>query len=1200
MSFRNALAAFALLVLVTPMMHCTNYESALKKNFDFPPPDSTKFNYPDVPSGKMFDLLGSKSTGIDFINKVQFGFMADNNLYVNYYNGAGVAVINYNNDSLPDLYFTGNIVPDRLYVNEGGMRFRDVTEQAGIPLKNKGWSTGVATCDINRDGFEDLYVLRSRWKDSVTNLFYVSNGDGTYTERGKEYGVECIDCYSMGAVFFDADNDGDLDLFVKNHPTDYVERMRFNNLEKIEKGINQSDKFFRNENGKFVDVSKKAGINNHGFGLAVIAADINDDGWMDIYGCNDFAMYDHLYINQKDGTFKDMSHSLLGKVSMFSMGVDIGDINNDGYQDIVTADMRFDHSYLRRSFALGLRRNEFNNMVTSGYHYQYVKNTLHINSGFNSFSEIANLAQVDATDWSWGPIMCDFDQDGLKDLYIPNGYYRWLNVDERELYQAMRDATRRKDSATYNKLFKAVSKKKLMAVNYIFKNQNGYQFTREMENWGLNYPTITHGAAIADLDADGDMDIIMNNHEVPALICRNNQERFSNNNWVHFSLRGQPNNPDGIGAKIYIWSPLGLQMAQHHTVRGYQSASQNIVHFGMGKDQMIDRLVIVWPDGRTQQLTQLPVNRVYTLDYKQSTPEKFVFGKSVTQPLFTDATQKTKIDFVHTENEYEDFRKEILLPHKLSRYGPGLAVADVNGDGLEDFLVAGAARMSNALYLQQPNGTFSKAPAQPWENEKNAEILGVLFFDANGDSYPDLYCVSGGNEFKQNDPWLKDFLYLNDGKGNFRLAADALPDSRISGSCVVAGDYDSDGDWDLFVGGRVVPASYPLPAPSQILRNEGGRFTDVTNEVAPELEEAGLVCSALWTDYNNDGKTDLLVVGEWMPLVVFLNENGKLVNKTREAGIEHITGWWNSIVAADVDNDGDLDYIAGNEGLNSRYYQPKADEPVELYCADFDQNGTNDLLLSVYNFGKPYPVKTRLTMTEQVPSLGEKFPLYKQFALATTDQVFGKEALQKALHLKATDFHSGVFINNANGTFSFQPLPLQAQFSCMYGMVPLDVNQDGNVDLVAHGNFFSNETEVEKQDAFMGLTLLGDGTGKFTVMPLKESGFLNNKDGKALALIYVGKEKRPVILGTNNNDAMFAHELMHKPAVLELTYNDRYAELLLADGRKQRHEVHLGSGYMSQNSPRLAYNPAVVQKITVTDRSGNSRIAYENNAVATR
>ncbi len=1183
-----------LLTLCALYVSCTNYEQALKKDFDFPPPDSTKFNYPDVPSGKLFDLLGSQSTGIDFLNEVKFGFMQDNNLYVNYYNGGGVAIINYNNDSLPDLYFTGNIVPDRLYENLGNMRFRDVSQQAGILQNNKGWSTGVAFCDINRDGFEDIYVLRSRYKDTLTNLFYVSNGNGTYTERASEYGIACGDCYSMGAVFFDADNDGDLDLYVKNHPTDYVERMRFNNLEKIEKGVNQSDKFFRNDRGKFVDVSKQAGINNHGFGLAVCAADFNSDGWMDIYCCNDFAMYDYVYINQKDGTFKEMSDKLLDKMSMFSMGVDIGDINNDGLLDIVTADMRFDHSYLRRSFALGLRRNEFFNMVTSGYRYQYVKNTLHLNNDNNSFSEIANLAQVDATDWSWGPMICDFDHDGLKDLFIPNGYYRWLNVDERELYQAMRDATRRKDSAAYDQLFKAISKKKLLAVNYIFKNQNGYQFTREMENWGVNYPTITHGAAIGDLDADGDMDIVTNNHELSPLLYRNNQDKLIKANWVQFSLQGSPNNPEGIGTKVYLWSPRGFQMAHHHTTKGYQSASQNIVHFGLANDNRIDRLVVVWPDGRSQQLYDLEVNKVHKISYKNSVNEPFTYPEKPKSTLFADVAQRLNIQHKHKENEYEDFRKEILLPHKLSRYGPGLAVADVNGDGREDFLVSGAARSANTLYLQTASGTFEQAPSQPWESHKQSETLGVLFFDADNDGDLDLYTVSGGNEFKKDDPLLEDKLYVNDGKGNFSYQPDALPKQLFSGSCVVAGDYDADGDLDLFVGGRVVPAYYPLPAACAILRNDGGKFTDVTSQVAPELAEGGLICAALWSDYNNDNKIDLLVAGEWTAVRIFENQGGKLIEKSQTAGTAAYTGWWNSLTGGDFDNDGDIDYVVGNEGLNSRYYQPTSEEPVELFCADFDNNGTNDLLLSVYNFGKPYPIKTRLTMTEQVPSLGKKFPLYKQFALATTPDVFGKEALKKSLHLKATSFHSALLRNNGNGTFTHIPLPLQAQFSCLYGMVPTDINQDGHLDLIAHGNFFSTETEVEKQDACVGLTLLGEGNGQFSSVPVWQSGFFNKKDGKALSLIFVGQEKRMVLLGTNNNDAMIAFEAQSRPSVLPITFNDSYALIYFTNGTTRKHEFYIGSGYLSQSSPQLAFYPSLVEKIVVTDRSGTQRIAFQN------
>jgi len=1196
----KALFKSAIIVVVIMQAACTNYESAYKKNFDFPPPDSSKWNYPDVPSGKLFDLLSGKSTGIDFVNKVQFGFMEDNNLYVNYYNGGGVAVLNYNNDSLPDLYFTGNIVPDALYQNEGNFHFKNVSAQAGILQKNKGWSTGVSIVDINGDGLDDIYVLRSRYKDSLAHLFYVSNGDGTYTEKAKDYGIDCPDCYSMGAVFFDFDNDGDMDLYVKNHPTDYVERMRFNNLEKVEKGINQSDKFFRNDHGHFVDISKQAGINNHGYGLAVCAADVNDDGYMDVYGCNDFAMYDYLYINQKNGTFKEESAQELGKTSMFSMGVDIADVDNDGYQDIVTCDMRFDHSPLRRSFALGLRRNEFNNMVTSGYHYQYVKNCLQINNGDNTFSEIANLAGTDATDWSWGPMFCDFDNDGLKDIFIPNGYYRWLNVDERELYQAMRDATRRGDSVAYNKLFAMVSKKKLKAVNYLFKNNGNYTFTREMENWGANYPTISHGSALADLDDDGDMDIVVNNHDYSPLVYRNNENNLIKNNWVEFKFKGYSENDQGIGTKVYLWTKSGMQMAQHHRVRGYQSTSENIMHFGLAKDDTIYKVGVEWLDGKSQILTDLKPNQVYTLDHKNAREEKFDWKKHY-DPMLVNATKKLDVDYVHTEDDYEDFKKEILLPHKLSRYGPGIAVADVNGDGLEDFYVSGAERSSGELYLQTSKGTFEKAPSQPWADDDNSEILGVLFFDADGDGDMDLYQVSGGNEYKKDDPLLQDYLYLNDGKGNFTKATDALPDIRTSGSCVVAGDYDGDGDLDLFVGGRVVPGNYPQPAKCCILRNDGGKFTDVTKEVCPELDKGGLICSAIWTDYNNDGKLDLIVAGEWSPIMVFKNVGGKFVDATKEAGLEDATGWWNSIIAGDFNNDGNMDYIVGNEGLNSRYYQPTKDQPVECYCADFDNNGTQDLVMSVYNFGKPYPVKTRLTMAEEIPMIGDKFPLYKQFALATTDEVFGKEALSKAMHLTAKTLASSYLQNNGNGTFTIKPLPMKAQFSCIYGMIATDVNNDGNLDLIAHGNFFSPETETEKQDACIGLVMLNDGKGNFTPLSVQQSGFFSNKDAKALAMIHVGKEEEPVILGTNNNDTMFAYEFTHNVEhKIKLTQHDRFAEILYKDGRKQKQEVNIGSGYLSQGSLMISYVPELVEKITVTDDKNQERIVYQSNALASK
>ncbi|MBA3647345.1 MAG: VCBS repeat-containing protein [Chitinophagales bacterium] len=1180
---------------------CTNFEKVYQKNFDFPAADSSKFDKTDGNSGKMFDILTGTSTGINFINQLKFGFLQDNNLYVNYYNGGGVGVMNVNGDSLPDLYFSGNQVPDAVYINEGNMHFKDISANSGIFQKNKGWSTGVSVADVNNDGYDDIYVCRSRWKDSLSNLLYINKGNNTFTEVGKQYGVDCPDCYTMGAVFFDYDNDGDLDLYVKNHPSDWIERMRFNNLEKVEKGTNQSDKFYRNDgNGHFTDMSKQAGINNHGYGLAVCAADLNDDGWQDIYGCNDFAMYDYVYMNNKNGTFADESRNILNKTSMFSMGVDIADFNNDGFQDIVTADMRFNYSYVRRSFALGLRRNEFNNMTTSGYGYQYVKNTLQLNNGDGTFSEIANLAGTDATDWSWGPLFADFDNDGWKDVFIPNGYYRWLNVDERELYQAMKDATRRKDSVAYNKLYKMVNKKKLEDPDFIFKNNHDLTFTDESQTWGINLPNINHGAAFADLDKDGDLDLIVSNTDRTPFIYRNNEEKLVGNNWIEFDFKGESKNLNAIGAKVHIWSNSGMQFGEHHVVRGYQSSSENFMHFGLAKDDSVKRVVVEWPDGKTEELFNLKVNQLIALNYKNATNRKIDLHPKYNR-MFTESTDKLGIDYVHQENDYEDFTKELLLPHKLSRYGPGLAVADVNNDGLEDFYVGGAQQHPGALYLQAANKKFEKASQQPWDQDKMSESLGVLFFDADGDGDMDLYMASGGNEYKADDVNLEDLLYLNDGKGNFTRSAKALPEEHISNSCAVAGDFDNDGDLDLFLGGRVVPGNYPYPAKSTILRNDKGTFKDVTSEIAPMLDKIGLVCGAIWSDYNSDGKLDIIIAGEWTPITVLKNTGGKFENATKEAGLENYTGWWNSIVAGDFDNDGDIDYVAGNEGLNSRYYKPTATEPVECYAADFDKNGTNDLLMSVYNHGKAYPVKTRMTMAEQVPMLGKKFELYKQFALATTPEVFGQEALDKSYHLIANTFASSYIENQGNGTFAVRPLPVEAQFSCLYGMVPYDVNNDGNLDIIAHGNFYNTESETERDDACIGLVMLGDGKGSFSSQSVQQTGFLSKKDAKALAMIYVGKDDMPVLMGTNNNSKMFAYEITNNAKnEIRLTEQDKYADIFYKDSRKSRFEPNIGSGFLSENSKMLSFMAPLVDKVVATNYKGEQRVVYQSGVLASK
>jgi hypothetical protein len=624
------------------------------------------------------------------------------------------------------------------------------------------------------------------------------------------------------------------------------------------------------------------------------------------------------------------------------------------------------------------------------------------------------------------------------------------------------------------------------------------------------------------------------------------------------------------------------------------------MHFGLGKDDSIYSAVVVWLDQKTQKLSNISPNHVITFEYKNASTEKYVWEQKQ-DPIFLPATQKLNINYSHLENEYEDFKKEILLPHKLSRYGPGLAVADVNGDGLEDYFVSGALRTPGSLYLQTTKMTFEKSTSQPWEIDKGSEILGVLFFDADNDGDMDLYATSGGNEFKVDDPMLIDYLYINDGKGNFTKSKGLIPDTKSSGSCVVGGDYDGDGDMDLFVGGRVVPANYPMPAKCSILRNDNGKFTDVTKEVAPALDKGGLICSAIFTDYNNDGKEDLIVAGEWTPIMIFKNTGGKFEETTKEAGLADASGWWNSIAAGDFDNDGDIDYVVGNEGLNTRYYQPTKEEPVEMFASDFDKNGTQDIVISVYNFGKSYPLKTRLTMAEQIPMIGEKFPLYKQFSLATTEDAFGKDALAKAHHFEAKTLASSYIENNGEGTFTVKQLPAEAQFSCIYGIIPFDVNSDGNLDIVAHGNFFSPESETERQDGCIGLTLIGDGKGDFKSMKVAESGFFSNKDAKALALIYVGKNQMPVILGTNNNDAMFAYEFRkNSQTKILLSQQDLFAEIYFKDGRKARHEVNIGSGYLSQGSNTISFNPLLIDKIVVTNNKGQQRNAFENIIVASK
>ncbi|MBA3647346.1 MAG: VCBS repeat-containing protein [Chitinophagales bacterium] len=1189
-------------LLAVTLSSCNSgYKNADLTAIDFPGYDSTKFDPIDKSTGKLFDILSNQATGLNFINKVQYHIGDDNNQYNYYYNGAGVAVLNVNGDSLPDLYFTANLVPDRLYINEGNMHFKDVSAPAGILQRNKGWSTGVSIVDINNDGLDDIYVCRSRWKDSLANLLYVNNGDNTFSEKAAQYGIDSKESFHIMANFFDYDKDGDMDLFLACHPTDWVDKMRFNNFEKVGTGQNQSDKLYRNDGGHFIDVSKEAGINTQGYSLSCTSGDLNGDGYPDIYVPNDFAMYDLYFVNQKNGTFKESTKDYIKKTSLFGMGSDIGDINNDGYLDIMVADMKFDHSYVRRSFMLSQRRAEFNNMVAGGYYYQYVKNSLQLNNGNGYFSEIAELAGVDATEWSWSPLLVDLDNDGYQDIFMSNGYYKTFNIDERELYQAMKDATRRKDTATYNKMQRIINHKKLRDPNCVFKNNGDLTFTRETNNWGFFEPTISHGAAFADFDKDGDIDIVVSNTDQTSLVYRNNESQMLKNHFIQFKFSGSEKNTKGIGTEVKIYTKNGMQFQSYHVVRGYQSCSENFMHFGLGDATSVDKVYIKWPDGRQQELDNLEADHVYTVSYKDAL-EKNLEPQDQSAPMFSDVTNKLKIDFVHQEDEYNDFQKELLLPQKNSHYGPGLAAGDVNDDGLDDFFVCGAMRQTGVLYLQTANGEFQASGGQPWENDKAADGLGTLLFDADGDEDLDLFVVSGGNEMAANDKAYADHFYINDGKGRFSEASnDALPALNESGSCIVAGDYDDDGDLDLFIGGRLVPQQYPSPAKSTILQNNHGKFTDVTAQIAPELNKEGLVCSAIWTDFNNDNKLDLILTGEWMPVTFLENENGKFVNITKQIGFENTTGLWNSIVSGDFDNDGDMDYIAANEGWNTRYYRPSPEYPIDLYANDFDKNGTQDVVISFYNFGKSYPVKNLQYSAEQMPMLAKEFKTYSGFALSTTEEIYGPKGLDKAYHMSAKTLASSFIENKGNGKFELRALPIRAQASSIYGMMAYDVNRDGYLDLVYQGNFFSKETETERNDAFIGEVLLGDGAGNFNYLPSVKSGFFNNQDAKALSMIYIGKNKAPVMLCTNNNDKMLAFSLDdHGTEKIPYTDKDKYIEVILNDGHTQRHETNFGGGYLSQNANVISFIPGLTSKVVITDYKNQERTVFSSGTLAAK
>ncbi|GJM32066.1 MAG: hypothetical protein DHS20C18_10670 [Saprospiraceae bacterium] len=1068
----------------------------------------------------LFTQLPATVTGVAFRNDIPESSTMNSMVYEYFYNGGGVAVGDIDNDGLPDLYFVANLKENKLYKNKGNFQFEDITQEAGIK-GSFGWSTGVTMVDINADGWLDIYVCKSgkgKTKDRENEL-YLNNKNGTFTEVAAQYGLN-FPGYSTQAAFFDFDRDGDLDLFLLNHNTTPINT---NHPEKFKLQYDEfaGDKLFRNENGSFTDITKQAGIisNPLGFGLGISVGDLNQDGWPDIYVGNDYIEQDYLYLNNGDGTFTESLKTAIKHTSNFSMGTDIADFNNDGWLDIISLDMVAEDNYGIKTAMSGMNPAAFNHAVQHGFHYQYMYNALQLNNGNHKFSEIAQLAGISNTDWSWAPLFADFDNDGLKDLFVSNGLKRDFRNNDFRKYklQRLKDAKTRGEKITVvmEELVEKTPQRK--TKNYFFKNNGDLTFSKKTEAWGITTASFSNGAVYADLDADGDLDLVVNNIDEEAFIFKNNTTQ----NHLQLALEGPSKNPFGIGAFVKIKVDNQIQVLENYPTRGYQSAVSTVLHFGLGNAEVIDEIAIVWPDGKQEKLNNIKANQRLKLKYEQAISASPAESGWIPGGLFREVTADVGLYHRHIENEYDDFKKESLLPHKMSQFGPALAVGDVNGDGLQDFFVGGAKGHGGELYFQQKNGAFIPSSFSIWQKEKEYEDVAATFFDADNDGDLDLYVVSGGNEFDADSPFLQDRIYLNDGQKQFIKNERLLPKMLTSGACVKPFDYDLDGDVDLFVGGRLVPGKYAFPAQSYLLQNDGGMFKDVTKEVVSELTKPGMVTDAVWTDFNGDQQTDLIVVGEWMPILFFKNENGKF--KREEVLMNQnegpMNGWWSSITPADLDGDGDMDYVVGNLGLNYKY-KASREEPFEVFSNDFDGNGSQDIVLGYYNSGSLYPLRGRECSSTQMPFLKEKFPTYHEFGSAKLDQVYGADKLKESLHLQVSTFASVILENLANEQFKVIRLPNEAQLSSINGSIAEDFDQDGILDVLFAGNLYQSEIETPRNDASVGLYLQGNGQMTFKAIPAFKSGLLLEGDVKKMEPIKLAGKGGQGILVAKNNDQL--------------------------------------------------------------------------------
>lgn len=1076
-----------------------------------------------APARTLFKLLPSKRTNINFVNQLEYTENVNPYTFKNFYNGGGVGLADFDNDSLPDIFLSGNLVSNKLYLNKGNLTFEDITESAGLNTSGT-WSTGVSIADVNSDGWLDIYVCKSGppGGEKRHNELFINNGDLTFSERSKEYGLDFTGL-STHAAFFDYDKDGDLDCYLLNNS---IRSIGAYDLRKDQRNIPDpagGNKLLRNDNGKFRDVSQGAGIytSTIGFGLGVTIGDIDKDGWPDIYVSNDFFEKDYLYINQKNGTFSESLEEHLREISLGSMGADLADINNDGLPEIFVTEMLPETDDRLKTATQFENWDKYRASVAQGYYHQFSRNVLQLNNGNGTFSEISRYAGVHASDWSWGALIFDMDNDGNKDIFVANGIYKDLLDQDYVNFVSNRNMVREilnREGRVIKQLIDSIPTNKI--ANFAFHNGGDLVFTNRASGWGLGEPTHSNGSAYGDLDNDGDLDLVLNNVNMPAHVYENQSEQLLPGN-AHLSvmLQGEGKNTFAVGSKITLKAGGEIFYQEHSPMRGFMSSVDYKINFGLGNAELIDSLIVEWPDGRVTIRSNVKPGQLLYLHQKDAIGGPERKNKNSTSSVFTPG-QLPGVGYNHVENNFVDFDRDRLLFNMISNEGPCLCLGDVNNDGLEDFYVGGAKNQPASLFVRKPSGEFVKSSQKTFENDSASEDTDCVFFDADSDGRLDLYVTSGGNEFSSSSTALVDRLYFNRKNGIFEKGKALLPSHNRfeSTSTVEPFDYDRDGDTDLFVGARVTPGLYGVPCNGYLLSNDGkGNFSDVTAEVAPDLRNLGMIRDAAWVDINNDAYSDLIVVGDWMAVQVFLNRNGKSLVKGAP-GFQNSDGWYNAIEAADFNKDGWVDLLIGNHGLNSRF-KASVTEPLRLYVNDFDQNGSVEHITTRYYEGKSLPLVLRQDLVTQIPSLKKKYLHFENYKGQTIQDIFIPDQLEGAIELRAFNLETILLMNNGDGSFSKKPLPAHAQFSPVYAMLIDDMDGDLILDILLGGNLYRAKPETGIYDGSYGLFLKGDGQGNFSAIAPGTSGIIIK--GEVRRIKKISGKKNIVIVAVNNDRLKF-------------------------------------------------------------------------------